>query len=288
MKVALYTRTPNPEATELIASRLHSRCIETVSISQADCRKLPDHLDALLSVGGDGTLLSSVHLLGDSNIPVLGVNFGHLGFLTSANRDDADTLAECLKNGNYNIETRTLLRVATTHSEDDTKTAACQNSNSEKNSIPEFALNEVYLHRPISSALLRVRVYVDGMYLANYSGDGLIVATPTGSTAYSLSCGGPILTPDSGSLVITPIGAHTLTLRPIVLSDSVTIKLVPDTTQPMMLTLGTDSSSVFVSSHDEVTISRHTHSLRLIRLPGQNFFTALRNKLLWGAKSQNV
>jgi NAD+ kinase len=268
MKIALYTRTPNQEATALLAERLGSRGIETEEIVGSVNRALPDGLDMLISVGGDGTLLSSVHLLGDSNIPVLGVNFGHLGFLTSANRDDVELMADCLKNGDYNVETRTLLKVE---------------AEAPEGKMPGFVLNEVYLHRPLGSALLRVRVYVDNQYLANYSGDGLIVATPTGSTAYSLSCGGPILTPDSGSLVITPIGAHTLTLRPIVLSDKVCISLLPDESCDE-LTLGTDSSSCVIRGGSEVKVCRHPHALRLIRLPGQNFFTALQNKLLWGAK----
>ena len=268
MKIALYTRTPNPEATSFLAERLRSRDIESVEIIGSESKVLPEGFDALLSVGGDGTLLSSVHMLGDSNIPVLGVNFGHLGFLTSANRDDVELMADCLKNGDYNVETRTLLKVEADKTE---------------GKMPGFALNEVYLHRPLGNALLRVKVFVDGQYLANYSGDGLIVATPTGSTAYSLSCGGPILTPDSGSLVITPIGAHTLTLRPIVLSDKVSISLLPDESCAE-LTLGTDSSSCVIRGGEEIKVSCHTHSLRLIRLPGQNFFTALRHKLLWGAK----
>lgn len=270
MKIALYTRKPNPEATGFLAERLHNCGIETIEVCGTETHELPEQLDALLSVGGDGTLLSAVHLLGDSNIPVLGVNFGHLGFLTSANREDVGLLAECLKNGDYNVETRTLLRVETV---------------GDGSKVPEFVLNEIYLHRPLGNALMRVRVYVDGQYLANYSGDGLIVATPTGSTAYSLSCGGPILTPDSGSLVITPIGAHTLTLRPIVLSDKVSISLLPDATC-QELTLGTDSSSHIIKGGEEIRVCRHTHSLRLIRLPGHSFFSALRHKLLWGAKSQ--
>lgn len=270
MKIALYTRKPNPEASVFLAGRLQNRGIETQVISGSEPCVFGEQYDALISIGGDGTLLSSVHLLGNSTIPVLGVNFGHLGFLTSADREDVEQLADCLKNGDYNVETRTLLRVETS---------------SGTGNVPEFVLNEIYLHRPLENALMRVRVYVDGQYLANYSGDGLIVATPTGSTAYSLSCGGPILTPDSGSLVITPIGAHTLTLRPIVLSDKVKISLLPDDTCGE-LTLGTDSSSHTVKGGEEIRICRHIHSLRLIRLPGHNFFSALRHKLLWGAKSQ--
>lgn len=269
MKTALYTRKPNQEATDYLVKHLSAKGIDTMIVDGERENEIPDDTDVLISVGGDGTLLSSVHLIGDSKLPVVGVNFGHLGFLTSANREDVDLLADCLNSGNYNIETRTLLNIEL----------------SDKSlTVPQFVLNEVYLHRPIGSAILRVRVYVDGQYLANYSGDGLIVATPTGSTAYSLSCGGPILTPDSGSMVITPIGAHTLTLRPIVVSDKVKVSLLPDEMCPA-LTLGTDSSSYTIKGGTEVTISRHRNSIRLIRLPNQNFFTAIRHKLLWGAKS---
>lgn len=270
MKIALYTRKNNPEAIDFLTKRLDTHGINTVIVDGSKESCLSEEVDVVLSVGGDGTLLSSVHLTGGTLIPVLGVNFGHLGFLTSANREDVDIMIECLKRGDYNVETRTLLRVELPGNQAE---------------VPPYVLNEVYVHRPISGTMLRVRVYVDGQYLANYSGDGLIVATPTGSTAYSLSCGGPILTPDSGSLVITPIGAHTLTLRPIVLSDQVEITLCPEETCKTLM-LGTDSSSTTISGGTEVRLRRHEASLRLIRLPNQNFFTAIRHKLLWGAESK--
>lgn len=266
MKVGLYTRTPDESTTQPLADILSRNGLSTIELSsQSQVGDLSD-VDVVLSVGGDGTLLSSVHLIGATGIPVLGVNFGHLGFLTTANKENVSQMVESLKAGDYNIEKRTLLKVAM----------------SEGGENPQFVLNEVLMHRTLDNPLLRVRVYVDGQYLANYSGDGLIVATPTGSTAYSLSCGGPILTPDSGCVVITPIGAHTLTLRPMVLSDKVSILLQPEG-ESCKLMLGTDSTSRLISSSQSVVLSRHENELRLIRLPRQNFFSALRNKLLWGS-----
>lgn len=266
MKVGLYTRTPDESTTQPLADILSRNGLSTIELSsQSQVGDLSD-VDVVLSVGGDGTLLSSVHLIGATGIPVLGVNFGHLGFLTTANKENVSQMVESLKAGDYNIEKRTLLKVAM----------------SERGENPQFVLNEVSMHRTLDNPLLRVRVYVDGQYLANYSGDGLIVATPTGSTAYSLSCGGPILTPDSGCIVITPIGAHTLTLRPMVLSDKVSILLQPEG-ESSKLMLGTDSTSRLISSSQSVVLSRHENELRLIRLPRQNFFSALRNKLLWGS-----
>ena len=266
MKVGLYTRTPDESTTQPLADILGRNGLSTIELSsQSQVGDLSD-VDVVLSVGGDGTLLSSVHLIGATGIPVLGVNFGHLGFLTTANKENVSQMVESLKAGDYNIEKRTLLKVAM----------------SEGGENPQFVLNEVSMHRTLDNPLLRVRVYVDGQYLANYSGDGLIVATPTGSTAYSLSCGGPILTPDSGCVVITPIGAHTLTLRPMVLSDKVSILLQPEG-ESSKLMLGTDSTSRLISSSQSVVLSRHENELRLIRLPRQNFFSALRNKLLWGS-----
>jgi NAD+ kinase len=266
MKVGLYTRTPDESTTHPLADILSRNGLSTIELSsQSQVGDLSD-VDVVLSVGGDGTLLSSVHLIGATGIPVLGVNFGHLGFLTTANKENVSQMVESLKAGDYNIEKRTLLKVAMSEGEEN----------------PQFVLNEVSMHRTLDNPLLRVRVYVDGQYLANYSGDGLIVATPTGSTAYSLSCGGPILTPDSGCVVITPIGAHTLTLRPMVLSDKVSILLQPEG-ESSKLMLGTDSTSRLISSSQSVVLSRHENELRLIRLPRQNFFSALRNKLLWGS-----
>ena len=197
MKIALYSRhldAADTAALGTLVATMQSRGIETRRIGDGDSA---DGCDFLFSVGGDGTLLSCVQFVRTDSVlpPILGINFGHLGFLTTVGRDSLDTLVDDLTSGRYSIEERTLLAMTPAGGE------------------TSFALNEVFLHRREEASLLRIEASVDGHYVATYAGDGVIVATPTGSTAYSLSCGGPILTPDSRCLLLTPISAHTLTLH---------------------------------------------------------------------------
>lgn len=266
MVIALYIRHIEEEyrpQLELLIQLLHQQGVQTHIVTDT----LPlCHFDFLLSIGGDGTLLSSVHLIADRDIPVLGVNFGHLGFLTTAGRDNLDSLVSDLLSGRYTLEPRSLLHVVAHHGQ---------------NSLSTFALNEVYLHRFVDAPLLRTDLYVSGDFVANYAGDGLIVATPTGSTAYSLSCGGPILTPDSGCLVITPIGVHNLTLRPIIVPDTATLRLVTHA-QPQQFSLGMDSRHQPLPYGTEILLSRQDFSIRLVRLGNQSFFSAIHQKLGWG------
>ena len=222
--------------------------------------------DMVISIGGDGTLLGAVHLIGTTETPVVGINFGHLGFLTTAGRDDIDLLVDSLCSGDYSIETRTMLDV-NIYTGVETKYVR--------------ALNEVYLHRCDSSPMLHTEVELNGEVVATYAADGLIVATPTGSTAYSLSCGGPILAPGSGGLVLTPIAAHTLTQRPIVVSDSVHLRL-RDSDPAVTYTLGVDSSSFTLGGNSVVDIRKSDHKTRLVRIGKHNFFSAIHDKLMWG------
>ena len=266
MVIALYIRHIEEEyrpQLDRLVHLLHSQGVQTYTVADT----LPAcHIDFLLSIGGDGTLLSSVHLIADRDIPVLGVNFGHLGFLTTTGRDNIDSLVADLTAGRYTLEPRTLLHVVASHADQ---------------SFATFALNEVYLHRFVDAPLLRTDLYVAGDFVATYAGDGLIVATPTGSTAYSLSCGGPILTPDSGCLVITPIGVHNLTLRPIIVPDTATLRLVTHA-QPQQFSLGMDSRRQALPYGTEVSLSRQDFSIRLVRLGNQSFFSAIHQKLGWG------
>ena len=260
MKTAIYTRNNSSELDEgrqALENALLQRGIQIVDNWSADAP-----VDIIISIGGDGTLLSAVHKIGPSGIPVVGLNFGHLGFLTTAGRDDIELLADSLINRRYTIEQRSLLQVETP----DTQL---------------FALNEVYLHRGELAPLLHTQVQVDDFDVATYAADGLIVATPTGSTAYSLSCGGPILAPDSRSLVITPIAAHTLTLRPLVVSDNSTIRL-SNSDPSMVCTLGADSYVTTLSGRCTVVIRKADYQISLVRLEQQTFYTAIRNKLMWG------
>ena len=264
MKIALYYRhlsQADTAAFDSLLAALRHRGIEAVVVYDGDS---VDHYQYLFSVGGDGTLLSSVQFVQSSNPeafpPILGINFGHLGFLTTAGRDNIDALVDDLLAGRYGLERRTLLQV------DD----------------GGYALNEVFLHSTEDVALLRTHVQVDGEYVATYSGDGVIVATPTGSTAYSLSCGGPILTPTSRCFVITPISAHTLTLRPIIVPDTAVITLSCEASH---YSLGIDSRRYPRTGASTVVLRCAPFAVSLIRLNTQSFFSAMRDKLMWGEGS---
>lgn len=263
MKIALYVRHLEPSLRQQLLTlidRLHTSGVETDEVS--DRLPVGIHYDFLFSIGGDGTLLSSVHLIGNRDIPVLGINFGHLGFLTTAGRDDIDTLVSDILASRYTLEPRTLLQI------------------SAPAISPLTALNEVCLHRLDDSPLLRTDLYVDNDFVATYAADGLIVATPTGSTAYSLSCGGPILTPNSGCFVITPIAAHNLTLRPIIVPDGAHLRLVTHPS-PQAFNLSADSQQLHLASGTEIHLSRAPFTVRLVRLHRQTFFTAIHQKLGW-------
>lgn len=268
MKVAIHIKNNTPqhdEGRKALVKELQRTGIEVVE------NWMPEQpVDMVVSIGGDGTLLSAVHKIGDRDIPVVGINFGHLGFLTTAGREDIQKLASCLKEGHYTIESRTMLQV----------TLDADDSDVDSRRIL-FALNEVYLHRCDQSPLLHTQVKVDGDEVATYAADGLIVATPTGSTAYSLSCGGPILSPDSGSIVITPIAAHTLTQRPVILSDEVCLRL-RDEEDDVVYTLGVDSFVCNMSGKSVIEIRKASFKTHLVRIEHQNFFSALRDKLSWG------
>ncbi|MCR4659548.1 MAG: NAD(+)/NADH kinase [Bacteroidales bacterium] len=224
----------------------------------------PGSYDFVLSVGGDGTMLSAVGLVRDSGVPLVGINFGHLGFLTTLGSEDTATLASDLRAGRYTIESHTLLRCNVDAGAD------------------LAVLNEVSLHRCLDGPLLRTRVSVDGRYVATYIGDGLIVATPTGSTAYSMSCGGPILTPNSGCFVITPVGSHSLTLRPIIVPDTarITLQTSPEG-QPFYLSA--DSEHRLLNPGTTVSLERENFSVNIVRMGSQHFFSAIHEKLSWDA-----
>ena len=168
-------------------------------------------IDLLISFGGDGTLLDTVTMIKNSNIPVLGINAGRLGFLANINQDDILLAVKALKNRDYNLDERSLLHV------ENQIILSKNNSN--------FALNEITVHKKDSSSMLKIEAFLDDEFLNTYWADGLVIATPTGSTAYSLSCGGPIIIPGSNNFVITPISPHNLNLRPMVVGDNVSIKL---------------------------------------------------------------
>ncbi len=225
----------------------------------------------LFSIGGDGSILDSVRIVADSNIPVLGFNFGRMGFLSMVKKDKIDEILDELFTGKYDIEERTLVNIQT------------QDNVFKENN---YGLNEVSFQRNGPNSMLSVKVWVDGLYLNKYWGDGLIIATPTGSTAYSLSCGGPILVPEVKSFVLSPISSHNLTVGSIVIPEDSIIKLVVECREENF-SVNIDSVSACYKSGTEFTISKNKFNFNLIRPNGINFFNTIREKLNWGIDIRN-
>ena len=227
--------------------------------------------DFLISIGGDGTILDTITSVRDSNIPILGINTGRLGFLANNTQEDIEDAVINLMDGNFIIDKRTLINLNYTdnHFEND-----------------NFALNELTVHKNDSSSMMNIHAYVNGDFLNSYWADGLIIATPTGSTAYSLSCGGPILTPGSDNFVITPIAPHNLNLRPFVVKDDVIITLkLEGRSNEFLATL--DSRSVTIDRDTLLEIKRADFNINLVQFENQNFFSTIRNKLMWGKDARN-
>ncbi|MCO6500505.1 MAG: NAD kinase [Vicingus serpentipes] len=229
-------------------------------------------VDYLFSIGGDGTLLETVQLVRDQNIPILGINTGRLGYLSSITTNEIDQAVASIMNQNFELDNRTLLSVETISSDFFGST--------------NYALNEVTIQKKDTSSMITIHVYLNGEFLNSYWADGIIVATPTGSTAYSLSCNGPIVLPDSGNIIITPIAPHNLNVRPLVISDDTSIQLkIEGRTDNFLAAI--DSRSVTMPISTEITIKKSTHKVSLIRLKEYNLLNTLRNKLMWGLDKRN-
>ena len=229
------------------------------------------NIDVMFSVGGDGTLLDAVPIVRNSGIPILGINLGRLGFLSSVSKDEIKSAVDCIFSGDYYIDKRALLQLVQPK-------GLFGNVN--------YALNDLTIYRNNAAALITVHVYVDDIFLNSYWGDGLIVSTPTGSTAYSMSVGGPIVTPGSKNFIIAPIASHNLTVRPIVLQDSSTIKIkIEGREEKYLLTL--DSKNSTINREDEIIIKRCGFTVNLIQMNNKNFYSTIRDKLHWGVDNRN-
>ena len=227
---------------------------------------LKNKADFLFSIGGDGTLLKAVTYVRDSDISILGINTGRLGFISSVSAGQIDDSITDILKGNYKINERTLLKLST-------KKNLFKDSN--------FALNEVAVSKKDTSSMIRIDAYVDDEFLNTYWADGLVVSTPTGSTGYSLSCGGPIIMPGTNNIIITPNAPHNLNVRPIVIDDNSVIKLkVEDRDQLAMVSL--DSRSRAFDSDTELTIQKAKFKTKLIQPQNNSFTSTIRNKLMWG------
>lgn len=227
--------------------------------------------DVMLSIGGDGTLLDTLVFVRDSGIPIIGVNTGRLGFLSTISLLEIEQAIDALTNNEYTLDKRNLLRL-------ETKNQLFGDQN--------FALNELTVHKKDSSSMIAIHAYLNGEYLNTYWADGLIVSTPTGSTAYSLSCGGPIIIPGSENFIITPIAPHNLNVRPIVMpsSNTITLKLEGRSKQYLV---ALDSRTETIDSSVELAIKKESFQVNLIRLNHHNFLSTLRNKLMWGLDLRN-
>lgn len=223
-------------------------------------------IEVFFSLGGDGTFLDSVAKVGRSGIPILGINLGRLGFLSSTREEGALAAIRDVRTGRYTIEDRGLLSLRGEGLGDGTVM---------------FALNEVSIHKRDSSSMLAVDAYVSGRFLNTYWSDGLIIATPTGSTAYSLSCGGPLLDPTCDAMVITPIAAHNLNVRPIVVPGASLLCLRAEAREDKYL-VNLDSRSFTLDRPTDLHVQRADHRVRFIHLEGTDFFNTLRDKLAWG------
>jgi NAD+ kinase len=234
---------------------------------------LNNSFDALFSLGGDGTILRAVTYIRDLDIPILGINTGRLGFLANINKKNIRESITLILNHEYSIQERTLLSIKTSP-----KTGEFEDLN--------FALNEVTIARKNTTSMIGVRTSLNNEYLTNYWADGLIIATPTGSTGYSLSCNGPVISPDSKNLIITPIAPHNLNVRSIVISDETKIQLTINSREKDFL-ISLDSRITTVPKNTRIFIEKAPFTVQSIIPNNQSFIKTLRTKLLWGEDTRN-
>lgn len=238
----------------------------------ASCEDLKvEKVELLISLGGDGTILDTLSFIKDSNIPIAGVNLGRLGFLSSIDKKMISEAIEALIHGNYELDKRTVLHL--------------------ESNIPVFnglnyAINDCTISKRDTSSMIVVHTYINGEFLNSYWADGLIISTPTGSTGYSLSCGGPIIFPNSGNFVITPIAPHNLTMRPMVIPDDAVLSFeIEGRGENFLCTL--DSRFELVTKHHRLAVKKADFTINIARLFERNFLTTLRDKLGWGIDSRN-
>lgn len=228
---------------------------------------LSSEIDFVFSIGGDGTFLETIYFVREKEIPIVGINSGRLGFLADISKDNVISALNKLFSGKYTITNRSILQL--------------QSSNNLFGDF-NYALNEITILKKDSSSMINIQTYLNNEFLNSYWVDGIIVATPTGSTAYSLSVGGPIVTPDSNSFIITPIAPHTLTVRPLIVKDDNELTfVVKGRSDNFLATI--DYRSAFFDSSVELSVKKADFMIKTVKLEGATFFTTLREKLMWGA-----
>jgi NAD+ kinase len=232
---------------------------------------LSEETEFIISLGGDGTLLDTITLIRNKPIAIMGINFGRLGFLASIGRDELQTAVKAMTNRTYVVDTRTLIHV-------DASMPLFGN-------VP-YALNEFSIHKRDVASMIKIHTYLNGEFLNTYWADGLIVATPTGSTGYSLSCGGPVVFPDSGSFVITPVAPHNLNVRPIIVPDNNIISFEIESRAEQII-CALDSRREIVNKGVQLAVKKESFEISLVRLGENNFLQTLQNKLTWGLDKRN-
>lgn len=292
MKIAIYGQSYNSNTKKSIHTLLDLLLLKKIDVSiehdfhdeiqKGNTSKyghfktftsLDKTFDLLISIGGDGTILRAVTFVRNLSIPIVGINTGRLGFLSTIQTDEIEEAIDHILNGNYKISERTLLSVET---------------NPENKDITSlnFALNEIAVSRKNTTAMIKVETRLNNEYLTSYWSDGLIISTPTGSTGYSLSCGGPIITPDTDSLTLTPIAPHNLSARPLVIPNDTEIKLKVDGREEYYL-ISLDSRVATLHNSTIVTIKKASFKIKMVELLNESFIETLRKKMLWGEDKRN-
>ena len=291
MKIAIHGKSTNLEAQVCISdifkaidqrgieadisaeyqSDLKEKSFSTSHLNTFDLGEDLSSYDYLFSLGGDGTILDSVTYTNAAETPIVGINLGRLGFLSTTPRDEIAFALKSIQNGDFNIESRSLVHV---------------DSNQQLFEPFNFGLNEFTIVKKETLSMIVVHTYVDGDYLNSYWADGLIVSTPTGSTGYSLSCGGPLVHPKQKNFIITPVSPHNLNVRPIILSDESVITFeIEGQSRQFMVSL--DSRSQSVDDSVEISVKREGFEAKLVRFPKKKYFDTLRHKLNWGLDARN-
>ncbi len=293
MRVAIYGQTYQDNAIEFLVELLEELKKEAATVSieaefyklyldsggkwQYDTftasRGLDDSFDMFVSFGGDGTILRATTFVKDLGIPIVGVNTGRLGFLSTFKKEDVRKVVQEFVSGEYVIVERSLVQL---------NTEALDTEFGDLN----FALNEITVSRKDTTSMITVETYLNNEYLTSYWADGLIISTPTGSTGYSLSCGGPVIVPTAKSLVLTPIAPHNLNARPLVISDDTVIRLRVSGREKNHL-VSLDSRIASLENGQEITIRKAPFTIKMIEYTSESFLKTLRNKLLWGEDKRN-
>jgi NAD+ kinase len=269
----------NANDVELVVEEAFLAILKKEEILKKEYKTFSSHkdldasIDILVSIGGDGTILRAATFVRDSGIPIIGINAGRLGFLATVQKDNIETFLKLVIEKKYTISERTLLSLEST-------------PNNEQIAELNFAMNEVTVSRKDTTSMITIETYLNDEYLNSYWADGLIISTPTGSTGYSLSCGGPVLTPDVKCFVITPIAPHNLNARPLVITDDTVIKLKVSGREENFL-VSLDSRIASINASTVLTIQKTAFQIKMVEIPDETFLKTLRKKLLWGEDKRN-